>query len=90
MDIRSAESASLAAKRLELERTQPVAKRPKGTAEDRVAADAGVEEETLKNRSKTPEDTDEAEIAPPDVEDQSAPAPSDGSNPEEHILDVRV
>lgn len=90
MDIRSAESASLAAKRLELERTQPVAKRPKGTAEDRVAADAGVEEETLKNRSKTPEDANEEKVDSPDVEDQSASTPADKSQSEEHILDVRV
>lgn len=90
MDVRSADSASLAAKRLELNRTQPVAKRPKGMAEDRVAADVAVEEEFQRDQEKAPGNADGERVESPEEPEKSAATSGVASPTEEHILDVRV
>lgn len=91
MDVRSTDN-SLAVKRLELERTQPVNNKSHGTTEDRVAADMGVEEDQPK-RSKKPKDSQEQKDAQPEwpaEEHTSEEASDDDDQTEEHILDVKV
>jgi len=101
MDVRSADTTNLAAKRLELEKTQPVRPKPGSFPDDRLAAQATVEANGHVTRPKPPKDPrDEkkagrvsrrplAKKAPSAPEAAQADA-SDVDPAEHHILDVKV
>jgi len=100
MDVRSADTSTQAAKRLELEHVQPV-KEKRGFMQDQMEARAAEEAKDRANRPKPPKDSlsEQGSEYPggQQAEEQSAAAAeqdSDVSEPpasgEQHILDVKV
>jgi len=101
MDVRSADTANLAAKRVELEKVLPVRQKAANTPEEPLTAHAADEASGQSEKPKPPKSlSDESEDerrderssadSSPEAEQTGPEAQVEGDSAEHHILDVRV
>ncbi len=98
MDVRSGDTTSLGAKRVEMEKAEPVKQKPQGSTQDQIATETAAESNGHVSRPRPPRDPrgkKKRRLPPGETPAATTERPPADSSPEptadkRHVLDVKV